>query len=244
MNQIKQIKQLGKYSLIVDIISYVFIFVAIVLSYQINSIIGVSKPKSFEAEVANYKTRDLIVLFTFIIAGIIGFVAVIFKIMASALISNLNNTKLADAKLYYVLSIFFGIIFTFMGYKRLEAFKYEEPIEQEERLNIRNFSQKYDSNSAPYANSNPRYGIIRDQEEDVQEYEKNYQIQNLKKTSRLTLIFDIVNAVLIFIAIITIVISLITAASDVASGSYNYNPNYGRNDSDFVRHITKLAGVV
>ncbi|WP_458560675.1 hypothetical protein [Mycoplasma sp. Z386] len=49
------------------------------------------------------------------------------------MIPSLYSKKLADVKLCYVLSSFFGIIFTFMGYKKLKSFEFSNQIAQEEK---------------------------------------------------------------------------------------------------------------
>ncbi|MGZ9414344.1 hypothetical protein [Mycoplasma sp. 5370] len=93
MNQIKQIKQLGNNTLIIDIIGFSLIFIAIILNLLLSNILETSYWQPYrEINYPSYlKTKNLIIFTLFIIDTIIFLISIIFKIMIISEISNLGS---------------------------------------------------------------------------------------------------------------------------------------------------------
>ncbi|MGZ9428452.1 hypothetical protein [Mycoplasma sp. 1012] len=219
MNQIKQIKQLGKNTLIIDIIGFSLIFIAIILNLLLSNILETSYWQPYrEINYPSYlKTKNLIIFTLFIIDTIIFLISIIFKIMIISEISNLGSEKLADAKLYYVLSVFFGVILTLIAYNKLDNFQYQEEQKTEEKINLETFEA----------------------------YGKSLELSNIKRINKFILNFEIVNAILIFIATLIVVISVANTILNASNDNHNYYNPYGYNS--FETHkldLTKLAGGV
>ncbi|MGZ9428451.1 hypothetical protein [Mycoplasma sp. 1012] len=211
MSEIKEIKQFGKTTLIMDIISFVLVWITtgILINFQINYIFEALVNKNeelFENSLDIIKVSFLS-LFA-LISLIVGLVALVFKIMISRRIPSLYSKKLADAKLYYVLSIFFGIIFTFMGYKKLESFEYPHEVAQEEKINIQKIKKDCQCIKC------------------IKGYEYGFELFKLQNATRLTLIFEIMSIVVIQIISITIVLIINSIVSDANKNSLSYDPTY------------------
>ncbi|MGZ9428449.1 hypothetical protein [Mycoplasma sp. 1012] len=126
MNQLQKVKRISRNTLIIDTVAWFFIAAGIVQIFS-----GTSIYDLFDVSTIGTvnKINRIFASLLFVIATLIGNATFIFKVILCVELSTLKSKKLENAKLFAVLSIFFGLLFTFLTFNNID--KYEEAVQEQ-----------------------------------------------------------------------------------------------------------------
>ncbi|MGZ9431885.1 hypothetical protein [Mycoplasma sp. CB776] len=131
MNRIQKVKRISRNTLIIDAVAWFFIAAGIIQIFS-----GTSVYDLFDISTIGTvnKINRIFASLLFVISTLIGNAVFIFKLILCVELSTLKSKKLENAKLFAILSIFFGLLFTFLTFNNID--KHEEGIEEQKEEDI------------------------------------------------------------------------------------------------------------